>query len=350
MSRPRIPDLPGRPELLLRADANLNDWLQARTQGIGGSEIAALLGVSPYATAFDVYKSKVDDDGQLRFLHDEPVVGPKVRPELMTDEPVLEWGHRLEDAVALKAADELGLVARTGGGLWRHRDHPVAIVTPDRIATKRRSWKPVGLIECKTTSDREEWDDGRAPVHYEVQAQWQLGITGLERCWLACLVLGHERDFRLVEITADPDWFGEMVNVAETFWSKHVLGDEPPMHDLAHPRTDDLVKELHPRAVVEATELPDEAAEWLADYHEAKAEADRAERKLSEIKNWIRLQVGDAGAGYLGEHKVVSYPEVTTTRVDVNKLRENYPEAAEACSVQSTHRRLTVRRLPKAAK
>lgn len=341
----RTPKLPGRCRLVMPADAHLNEWLKTRQIGIGGSEIAALLSVSPYATSFDVYKAKVDQAGEARFLLDEPVVGPKLRPELLTDEPVLEWGHRLEAAVALKAADELGLVARTGGGLWQHLDHPVAIVTPDRVATKRRSWKPVGLIECKTTSERDEWAGGRAPLHYQVQTQWQMGITGLDRCWLACLVLGHERDFRMVEIAFDAEWFNEMVSVAETFWAEHVLTAEPPMHDLAHPRTEALLKELHPKVVQEAVELPEEAADWIAEYHQARAESKRADGRLTEIKNWIRVEMGDAGAGYVGDRKIVSFPEVSATRVDSKKLRESFPEAAEACEVTSTHRRLTVKTL-----
>lgn len=348
MSRARIPEMPGRCRLLLQADARIDTWLHARTSGIGGSEVAALLGISPYATAFDVFNAKVADTGELRFMLNEPAGGPKLRPELMTDDPILEWGHRLEDAVAVKAADELGLVARTGGGLWQHLDHPVAIVTPDRVGTRPRSWKPVALIECKTSSEPHDWDDG-APLHYQVQAQWQMGITGIHTCWLACFFLGHERDFRPVEVTFDPDWFAEMVDAAETFWADHVLTGEPPMHDLTHPRTAELLKEMHPRVLLPAVSLPDDAADWIRDYHRAKSVADAAAARFEECKNWIRVQMGDAGAGYLGDHKIVSFPEVHTHRIDSTKLRETYPDAAEDCSVESTYRRLTVRSLPATA-
>jgi len=113
----RTVQFPGRCRLLLPETATVDEWLHARTKGVGGSEVAALFGVSPYATTFDVFKAKTDEAGAPRFLDDEPVGGPRIRPELLTDDPVLEWGHRLEQAVATKAADELGLVARPGGGL-----------------------------------------------------------------------------------------------------------------------------------------------------------------------------------------------------------------------------------------
>lgn len=339
------PTMPGRCRLLLPENAPLPEWLHYRVYGIGGSEVAALYGISPYATAFDVFKSKVDDNGEPRYLGPAPERGPRVRAELQTDNPILEWGHRLEQAVAVKTADEIGLVARPAGGLWQHLDHPVAIVTPDRIATRRRSRKPVALIECKTSGESDDWEDGGAPIQYQFQAQWQLGITGIETCYLGCLVLGHERKFYVSEIKFDSEQFDEMVSVSEKFWNEHVLTGEPPMHDLIHPRTEDLLKEMHPKVVFEAVALPEDAVEWIERYHQAKAQVKRAEEKLTEAANWIKVQLGDAGAGYLGDQKVISYPEVHTTRISAKKLRTEFPEIAEECSETSSHRRLTVRKV-----
>ncbi|MGH3500726.1 MAG: YqaJ viral recombinase family protein [Nocardioidaceae bacterium] len=350
---PRVPQMPGNCRLLLPEITGHDWWLQVRGVGIGGSEVAALLGISPYATAFDVFQNKVDEHGRPRhqvdgveteLLDDLMPRTRVVRPELLTDNPIFEWGHRLEQTVATKAADELGLVARTGGGLWQRVDHPVAIVTPDRIATRPRSWRPVGPIECKTAAGDEGWADGSAPLHYQVQLQWQLGILGLDRGWLACLELSASRNFYLVELKFDAEWFDEMVRTAEIFWSQHVLTGEPPMHDLLHPHTEQLLREIHPAVVTPSIELPDEAAEWVEAYHAAKADTDAAKKRLDEAKNGILLHLGDAGAGYIGDTKAVSYPEVRSSRIDVAKLRESYPEVAEQVTVTSTHRRLTVRK------
>lgn len=334
--------MPGRCRKVLPETATVDEWLHGRTTGIGGSEVAALLGASPYATSFDVFRNKVDQTGAPHHLGAAPISGPKVRAELLTDNPVLEWGHRLEQAVAVKTADELGMVARSGGGLYQHLDHPVAIVTPDRVATKRRSWEPQALIECKTAGD--PWEADQAPVQYQVQAQWQMGITGVTPCWLGCLVLNHDRDYHLVRVDFDQQWFDEMVEIAERFWTDHVLTGEPPMHDLAHPRTTELLKELHPAVKAPAIVLPEGAAEWIDAYVKARDVAHTAERHLEECKNWLRVQLGDAGAGYIGEERVVSYPEVRTTRISARLVRSLYPEVAEECSETSTYRRLSVRR------
>lgn len=320
----RVPKVPGNASLILPDCAGREDWLKARQWGIGGSEIAALIGANDDMTPFDVFRNKLEGSKDL------------------SDIAAVEWGHRLEEAVALKTADELGLIIRPGGGLWQHSKFPRALVTPDYFAARKRSWKVEGLIECKTAGEEEKWADGSAPLNYQAQAQWQMGILGLRKCWLGCLVLGHARNFYVVEVDFDKEWFKEMMRAALKFWRDHIETEEPPMHDLSHPRTEALLKEVHKKAVRPSTELPEDAEDWQREYHEANAELKAAQQRMAEVKNWFRMQLEDAGAGYVGKAKICSYPEVNQKNVDMAKLRENYPEVAEACTVVSTYRRLTV--------
>lgn len=329
----QVPNSPAR--IILPECAGREAWLAARTEGIGGSEVGALIGVSEYETPFSVWNAKTGPGKDL------------------SDVPAVEWGHRLEDVVAQKTAEEAGLVSRFAGGLWADRERPFLRVTPDRFATKPRTWKALGVIECKTAGDNDHWESGTihpnghgtgsAPLSYQAQVQWQLGILGLKVGWLGCLVLGSAREFFVVEIHFDAEWFTEMTNEAERFWVANILGDEPPMHDLRHPKTEELMKRLHPAVVRPSVELPDDADEWLASYADLKAKAEKANQDLDEVKNYFRMMVGDAGAGYLGDKKVVSYPEVTSTRIDVEALKRDHPEVAEAVTVRSSYRRLTIR-------
>ena len=153
----------------------------------------------------------------------------------------------------------------------------------------------------------------------------------------------------MVEVDFDPGWFEELADEAERFWVANILGDEPPMHDLRHPKTEELLKQLHPVVVKPSVDLPEDAAEWLADYQRAKVAAEKANADLDATKNFFRMWTGDAGAGYLGDHKIVSYPAVTTSRIDVEALKRDYPEVAAKVTERSTHRRLTIR-VPKGMK
>lgn len=328
----QVPNSPAR--IILPECAGREAWLAARQDGIGGSEVGALVGVSEYETPFSVWNAKKRGGKDL------------------SEVAAVEWGHRLEEVVAAKTAEEIGLVSRFAGGLWADREKPFLRVTPDRFATKPRAWRALGVIECKTAGDDEEWESGsitpggqgtgRAPLSYQAQLQWQLGILGLRKGWLGCYVSNRERAFFTVEVDFDPEWFWELANEAERFWVANILGDEPPMHDLRHPKTEELLKQLNPVVVKPSVDLPEEARDWLKDYQRAKAEAEKANRDLDEIKNFFRMWTGDAGAGYLGERKVVSYPVVNSSRIDVEALKRDYPEIAEKVTVRSQYRRLTI--------
>lgn len=339
----RVPQIPGpRPlaRIILPECAGREAWLEARQGGIGGSEVGALVGVSEYETPFSVWNTKIHGGKDL------------------SGEAAVEWGHRLEDVVAEKTAEMVGLVSRPGGGLWVSVEpgQEFLRVTPDRFACYPRKWRAVGVIECKTAGEDEGWESGSiaaggqgtgaAPLAYQAQLQWQLGILGLNRGWLGCLVLGHARNFYVVECEFDPEWFAELRDEATRFWHQNVLGQEPPVHDLRHPKTEELMRYLHPAVVRPSVELPDDAAEWLDGYRAAKEDVKRAETRLDEIKNYFRMHVEDAAAGYIGDRKVVSYPEVTTSRISVERLKTDYPEIAAKVTEKSTHRRMTIR-MPK---
>lgn len=333
----RFAQVPGSPaEIILPECAGREAWLAARQNGVGGSEVGALVGVNEHETSWSIWRRKT-----------------QAKPDAELTGAPIEWGHRLEDVVAMKTAEEIGLVSRFAGGLWANREKPYIRVTPDRLATKPRTWRAVGVIECKTAGDDEHWQSGtirpsghgtgQAPLSYQAQLQWQLGILGLKIGWLGCYVSNMARDFFTVEVHFDEEWFREMTDAAERFWVQSVLGDEIPEHDLRHPVTEELLKAQHPEVIRASVQLDPEAEEWLRMYEEAKATFDAAETELTAVKNYFRMSTGDAGAAYLGEDKVVGYPVVNTTSFDLKTFREEQPALAEQYTVKSSHRRLNIR-------
>jgi len=323
-------------DLILPECAGRAAWLAARREGIGGSEVGALIGVNEHETAMSIWTKK-----------------NRTEPDVELTGAPIEWGHRLEDVVAMKTAEEIGMVSRFGGGLWADRERPFIRVTPDRFACKPRSWKAEAVIECKTAGDDEHWESGTirpggrgtgsAPLAYQAQIQWQMGILGLPVGYLGCFHIDRSRQFFTVEVHFDAEWFGEMTDAAERFWAQNILGDEIPVHDYRHPITEDLLRQLHPKVLQPSTDLPEGLTEdWLREYVRAKDRFEKAEADLNAAKNFFREWTGDAGAGYLGEKKIVGYPEVSSSRIDVAALKEKYPEVAEAVTVRSSYRRMTI--------
>lgn len=321
--------------LILPECAGRAAWLAARREGIGGSEVGALIGVNEHETPISVWNKK-----------------KRVEPDVELTGAAIEWGHRLEEVVAQKTAEEIGMVSRFAGGLWAAPDKPHIRVTPDRFACKPRSWKAEALIECKTAGDDEHWESGviyadgtgtgSAPLSYQCQLQWQMGILGLEVGYLGCFHVSAQRQFFTVEVRFNRDWFAEMVAAADQFWTENIIGDEIPMHDMRHPITESLLKEMHPKAILPSIDLPPEAEDWLRDHDRLLLAAKKAQEDLDESKNFFRMWTGDAGAGYLGDEKITSYPEVNQTRVNVTKLKEDFPEVAAAVTERTSYRRLTI--------
>lgn len=169
-------------------------WDEARAGlCITATEIAAVMGLSPWQSPFSLWHKKT---------------GLPTAPFEMA--PAIEWGTRLEDAVALKWQEEHPGSLAAPAGTWRNRDREWQRATPDRLIYPQPEGefdvpdKAVGLLEVKTSPFGDDWGPAgtdEIPVHYRCQIQWQLDTLGLDTCHVALLVGGY--DYR--EYTVDYD-------------------------------------------------------------------------------------------------------------------------------------------------
>lgn len=184
------------------------EQLEVRRTGVGASEVAAVVGLSPYETALDVWARKTRRAG----------------PDRETDAMML--GNLLEPVVLELYRQRVGPVVPAGSETLRHGRYRFALATPDGFAEDGAR-----LVECKTAGarTREQWGDGidEVPVHYLVQVQWQLLVTGRERAHLAALLLG-DQDFRVYEIERAPRLIEQLVERVGRFWRDNVANDSPP--------------------------------------------------------------------------------------------------------------------------
>lgn len=194
---------------LTRASTPRQDWLAARAGGIGGSDLHAILGDSPFSTAWALWARR------------EGLIDADER-----DEERRDWGHVLEDAVARRwARIEACTVRRVG--MVADPVHPWRRASIDRVVLAPGSRRAVAVLECKTTSERSGFqDEDDLLARYEAQLQWYLGITGLEHAHLAVLIGGQE--LRQWTVAADPDRYAALCDAADRFWRDHVQGGAPP--------------------------------------------------------------------------------------------------------------------------
>ncbi len=155
-------------------------WQEQRRSRIGGSEVAAVLGLSPWESPFSLWHRK------------QSITAP------IDDSPVLEWGRRLEDAVLAKWAEvhqpaEVQVKTTWLADGWR-------LANPDAIATMPDGTRVV--VEVKTARYDDNWDAG-PPVYYQTQVQWYLDVLNLDTAYVVVLISGS--DYREFVVTRDRD-------------------------------------------------------------------------------------------------------------------------------------------------
>jgi putative phage-type endonuclease len=255
-----------------------DEWLAARRSGIGGSDIAAILGLSPWRTPLDVYREKIDGDQQ---------------PET----EAMRWGRLLEDVIAREYAARAGVRIQRINALIRARDHEWAIATLDRVVLPSRGRARVlrgelrgadGILECKLVGPyaASEWgrgdDQDAVPVHCAAQCMWYLGVTGLPWCDVAALIGGQRLIIRRIE--RDDETIRAMFERAERFWFEHVVPRVPPP-----PATARDAEALWPADNGETLEADEELLAAYNAAREAKARMAEAERDYEAATERIKL-------------------------------------------------------------
>lgn len=178
------------------------EWDAARAGlCITATEIAAVMGVSPWSDPFVLWHKKS---------------GLRVPPFVMT--PQVEWGTRLEPAVGAKFIEDHPSLALAPTGTWHHRDRHWQRATPDLLGNT--------LVEIKTSPVSTGWENG-VPLHYYCQVQWQMDTLGLDSCYVAVLISGH--DYREYLIEYDVDDAATMRAAAEKFLDDVRAGRRPPV-------------------------------------------------------------------------------------------------------------------------
>jgi len=253
------------------------DWHAARAHGIGGSEIAAVLGLSPWESRFSLYHRKAG------------AIGP------VDETPEMEWGKRLEDAVASKFLDEhrgrLGSAEWGSGATFRHPDRPWQIANPDRVLVNGQTAPELcAVLEVKTSPMGDGWGEAgtdQVPPHVRCQVLWYLDTLGLDVGHIAVLIGGH--DYREYRIWRDPAECVELRDAAEQFMADLAARRRPDID--AHGATYQTIRALHPGIDPDEIVLPNDIAR---SFIAAKAFEKAAKGAAQEATSRVADAMGNA--------------------------------------------------------
>lgn len=278
--------------LVLPHDAPRDQWLAARRGGVTASEIATLLGISPFDSPFNLFWQKagaIPDD---------------------YDNERLSLGRHLEPWIAERFADahpQFHLAAPSG--LWASTQRPWQLATPDgRIfddvcrcgatgdvlcsCLVGLDEPPVAVWEGKTSGTYEEWgEDGsdEIPAYIRAQVLWQMDVLNVGSGHVSCLFLSSQqiRNYVIEYDVADVDL---MRLEAVRFLDKVQAQDPPPID--AHHATTAALKHLFPGVDEdEVAEIPMDVAE---SYRRAKAALKAAQERADQAENALRNAMAGA--------------------------------------------------------
>jgi putative phage-type endonuclease len=269
------------------------EQLELRKDGIGASDVAAIVGLHPYRTAMDVWL-------------EHPRIG--VKPPFTGNEAT-EGGNILEPVIAAEYVRRgLGKILIEKPDTYQHEDYPWALATPDRICLDAPDAEP-HVLECKAVGSYSlrDWDDKKEdgiPEYVYVQIQWQMFVTGYERADVGAMLAGPYFRFWL-GIQRNDSVIDKLFRRCERFWTANILANTPPEI------TGEYIKAKHPTGngmMLPATEYTTKLHEEIKGIKEATA---LLKQDLDAKTNELKAIVGDAD-GITG---ICSYDKLRRLRI-----------------------------------
>lgn len=206
-------------ELIAYCDKNFNvfadisnvtdeQWLALRQQGIGGSDVGPILGVSPYRSIIEVFVEKTS-----------------ATPPQDVQSESMEWGTRLESIIADTFSEKTGKPYFKPTKMYVHPVFKYMIANLDGV-TVDDNGNPA-ILEIKTANEysKDEWSNGHIPDTYYAQVQHYMCITGLKLAYVVVLIGGHS--FKITPIERDTAYINNMIQKEIEFWNNVVAKSLP---------------------------------------------------------------------------------------------------------------------------
>jgi putative phage-type endonuclease len=274
-------------------DVERAEWLDWRRQGIGASDVAAILGISPWSSPWSVWAEKVglldgDDESEA-----------------------MEFGRWAELMVAPWFEERTGLTVSGAQTQVEHEADAWKRCTVDGFVFEgpapdaphyhdAEGPDVLGLCQIKTTGPGRRWEE--IPAHIQAQEQWEMHVTGLDHVWLPVL---HGRRLEVYELDRDDADVELIVGRVEAFYRGHVLTGAPPELD-GHDATLRALASIYPTHTPGEAVSIDHVAGALTMLAEAKRARKAAEEEEAAAGALIRWALKSAEEGTVDGQRAVT--------------------------------------------
>ena len=303
--------------LVSTIDLPKTDWLKYRKKGITGTDEGAICGLNPYSSAFQIYQDKITDEIEE------------------FDNESMRQGRDLEEYVARRFSEETGLKVRRANAIFQNEENPFMLADFDRLIVGQKAG-----LECKTVSpySSDKWNDGNIPLHYQMQVQHYLAVSGFDCWYIAAVIFG--REFLIRKIERDEELINYLIDIERGFWYNNVLAGIMP-----EPDGSDNCSEMIAKMYFKGQENKTIKLSGYKEILDIRADLDKLIKKMEkekkEIDQKIKMEMQDATVALEAGYKI-SWSNFEQNKLDTKKLKEEKPDIYKEYCKSSTNRRFTV--------
>lgn len=264
-------------------DSNSPEWHALRLRGIGGSDVAGIVGLSPWNSPFKVWAVKT---GQL----DDSFIPSEAA----------DWGNRLEPIVLDKFEEDFPeLKVYRNVGTWANNERPWQLANPDALYETPDG--RLGIIEIKTSRYEDGWENDQPPVHYQTQVQWYAQTLGLTApIYVVALFSGSK--FRVFEVDSNQFQQDTFLAEVEKFRDTYILEPSNKPDFDGSMATYETVRDLNP----EIEDIECDLGDIGMYYQLAVNDFTQAESHLNEMKSRVLDAMGTAKRGFVNDVWIVT--------------------------------------------
>lgn len=267
-----------RATLIGSFEPNTPEWDALRAEALGGSEIASVVGLSPWVSRFALWHRKAGMIGKQDINSS------------------MGWGTRMEPVIVEKWCEDNPEAKPLPGGTFRSDEHSWKIANPDHLVEG-------ALLEVKTADKYDGWKWGKSgtteiPPYYACQIQWYMDVLGLPLAHMAVLIGGN--DYRTYKIPYSPEDAAWLHREGEAFWESIKSGEAPAID--GSDSTYEAVRELHPE--IDGTDADLDPNLW-AEYRSRETQAADAAERFTAVKGEVMTALGSARRGLVLDNPVI---------------------------------------------
>lgn len=301
------------------------EWRATRGKGLGGTDVAAIVGVHPWRSPLDVYAAKLG----------------------LTDPPEVNANMRFGTAMETFALDEYGLetrqvVVKLGRRIFQHPDIEIWRGSPDGlvpggpgIEAKTVSWSQVRHWGEEGTDEVPDW--------YRVQVEWYMPLLRRDVFDFAVWFAGVR--FSVFRVERQQGLLDALSESAQRFWRDHVLAQVPPPLDASR-GAEAYLKAMFPRELVAARDATADEEQMLLDLWAARLRTKAQQEIEDTLENRVKAVIGEAAGVESAGHRALWKRTKDGIKVDWEAVARNVgvPQSViDAASVpQPGVRRFTI--------